>query len=341
MEVEARSFADLSQETQIAVNEKMQGVAMKKLTVQRKSSEIEYMHSGMNKPATVINFNPIALSLHDGNVPWTIPAATDVSKKGIKVPYGSRVYEAAFFTIRELQKGVTKDPTAKFIAWPTDVKKPAADDENAIAEYKPVWISQLEMADQYRKEYTNPARNMMGGVLVFQGDIHTFTKSKGTILIPRTERLADGRLSYFTEEVDMKQELAACLDTQKGFCEFMIRQGDEYNQDEQQRKNITPVHRKWDDFALKMGWKEQAAQWTSSKLDNEESCKGCGKARKRLDAWACECGRYYNALAAYLAGEPVPEAYIYALSDPKDVEQAEKEMKRRAAQKAKFEGLKG
>ena len=304
---------------------------MKKLTLQRKSSRSEFKHSGHDVPATVINFNPICLTLHDGNVPWTIPDIYDKSKKGIEVKHADKVYVGSYFTVRE----------PRFVAWPTDVKKPAADDENATAEYKPVWISQIERADQYRREYTDPSRNMMGGVLVFEGDIHAFTKNKGTIRIPKFEKLEDGRVTYFSEEVDALKELSASLAMQKDYCMFMIQQGDEYNQDDQQRKNITPVHRKWDKYSLDMGWKEISAAWTSAVFGSEESCKGCGKGRKRSDAWACECGRFYQPLAAFLAGENVPLAYIYALSDPKDLAMAEKEMKRRAEAKARFEKLGG
>ena len=131
------------------------------------------------------------------------------------------------------------------------------DDENAIAEYKPVWLAPIELMNQYKLEYANPSKNMMGGVLVLKGDIHAFEKSKGTIRIPKFERLADGRLSYFSEEVDLQKELAACFTIQKDRSMFMIRQGDEYNQDEQQRKNITGVHRAWDKFAIDMGWKNR------------------------------------------------------------------------------------
>lgn len=316
---------DISQAAQVAINERTQGVSMQRLTSQRKSSRIEYKHSGRDKPSTVINFNPIQLRVCDGNVPWPIPASIDKHKKGITLEYSGRSYQAAFFTVRE----------PRFVAWPTDVKKPAVDDENAIAEYKPIWISPIELLNQYKLEYTDPSKNMTGGVIVIEGDIHAFTKSKGTIRIPKYEKLEDGRLSYFSEEVDIAREIAACLDLQKTRCTFMIQQGDEYNQDDQQRKNITPVHRIWAQYAIDMGWKQQAPPWMSATLESEETCKGCGKGKKRNDAWFCDCGRPYNAFAAFMSGENVPEAYILALKG-KELDQAMTEFHRREAIKAQF-----
>lgn len=324
----SRSFAG---QAAVAANEIMQGVAMKRLTSQRKSSRIEYKHSGRDLPSTVINFNPVRLQVCDGNVPWAVPSCIDKEKKSITVPFGGKKYTASYFTVRE----------PRFVPWLTDVKKPTADDENTISEYKPIWLQPIELLNQYKLEYTDPSKNMTGGVIVIEGDIHSFTKSKGTIRIPKYEKLEDGRLTYFSEEVDLEREVAATLELQKTRCTFMIQQGDEYNQDDQQRKNITPVHRIWAQFAIDMGWKQVAPPWMSAVLDSEETCKGCGKGRARSDAWACACGRFYNPLAAFLAGENVPEAYIYALSDSKDIAQAEAEMKRRMAAKARFESLSG
>lgn len=325
-DVQSRSFNEVSAAAAAAVNEATQGAAMQQLTVRRKSAYIDLKHSGQLKPATVINFNPIPLAVHDGHVRWRIPAATDDAKKGVKIAYGNLTYEAAYFTVRE----------PAFVPWITDVKKPAPEDENARGVYDAKFILPIELLDQYKREYTDPSRNMTGGVMVIEGDIHSLTKNKGTILIPKMVRKPDRSFSYFTEEADYKSELAACLDMQKSRCEFMIRQGDEYNQTEQERKNITPVHRAWYGFALKMGWKAKECAWMSSTLEPEDTCKGCGKGIPPGAAWFCECGRPYNPFAAFMAGEPVPESYLFALTE-KELGQVKVEMERRAKIRATFE----
>ena len=328
-EEQSRSFADISQAAAVAVNEATQGAAMQQLTVKRKSAYIDLKHTGQLKPATVINFNPIALRVHDGHVRWRIPAATEENKKGVRVQYGKLTYEAAYFTVRE----------PAFVPWITDVKKPAPEDENARGVYDARFIMPIELLDQYRREYTDPSRNLTGGVIVIEGDIHAFTKNKGTILIPDTVRKPDRSLTYFSKEANYQEVLAASLDMQKSRCEFMIQQGDEYDQNEQERKNITPVHRAWYSFAIKMGWKVKESRWMSSTMEPEDTCKGCGKGIPAVASWHCDCGRYYNPLAAFLAGEPVPESYLYAL-EGKDLDLVKAEMKKRAAIKAAWADIK-
>jgi len=323
---ESQGLASVSEQARAAIRTVTMGAGMQRLTVQRQSAYMDLKNSGRLKAATVINFNPISLKVHDGHVPWRIPAGTDENKKGVKVPYGKLMYEASYFTVRE----------PAFVPWIEDVKKPAADDENAAGIYKPVFLLPIELLNQFRIEYTDPSRNMTGGVLVIEGDIHSFTKSKGMIRVPKTLRLPDGTISYSSEEKSLTEELAACLDMQKTRCEFMIQQGDEYNQNEQERKNITPVHRAWYKFAMTMGWKTKEAAWMSATMEPEETCVGCGKGVPPTAAFFCECGRPFNPLAAFLAGENVPESYLFALQGT-DLDKALGEMDRRAKIRAKFQ----
>lgn len=326
---ESQGIGHVSQAAREAIKQSTLGPAMQRLTMKMESAYIALKHSGQLKPATVINFNPIALKLHSQHVPWRIPAGTDANKKGIQVPYGGRTYEAAYFTVREPAR----------VPWITDVKKPA-EEENASGEYDAKFILPIELMDAYRVEYTDPGKSGTGGVLVFEGDIHAFEKAfkkkdEGTIRIPRSQRLPDGTKAYYSEEASLLTELAACLDMQKLRCEFMIQQGDEYDQNEQERKNITPVHRAWYRFAMQLGWKVKEARWMSSTMEPEETCKGCGKGVPPTAAFFCDCGRPFNPYAAFMAGENVPESYLFALKD-KELADVMKELERREAMRAKF-----
>lgn len=304
------------------------GPAMKKLTMQRTSAYIDLMNSGRCRAATVINFNPVSLKVEDGNVPWRIPAATDKLKKSVEIEHGGRKYQAACFTIPK--------ENARFVPWIRDVHRPSEDGENASAEYDAKFILPIEMIDQYKIQYSSPQFTPMGGVLAFEGDLHSFLK-KETLRVPRSSRLPDGTRSYFCEEIDLATELASVLAMQKEYGTGMIQQGDEYFQDDDNRKNITPIHRIWAQFFIDMGWKQIAPLWMSANLEGEEVCKGCGKGKTRGDAWACTCGRYYNPLAAFLAGENVPESYIFSLKG-KDLDQALAEMDRRQKIRARIAG---
>ena len=321
---EAQGIAQVAPEARAAVKEALLGPGMKRLTMQRQSAYIDLKNSGRLKPATIINFNPISLKVEDGHVPWRIPGCNDKLKKGITIEHDGRTYQAAYFTVRE----------PSFVPWIRDVQKPSDEGENPNAEYDAKFILPIELADQYRIQYTSPAFLPMGGVIVLEGDIHSFTKAK-TIRVPKSSRLPDGTRSYFSEEADLLKELSATLDMQKAFCTFMLQQGDEYNQDDLNRKNITACHRIWAQFALDMGWKQVAPPWMNAQLDSEEACKGCGKGKSRSDAWFCACGRPYNPYAAFMAGENVPESYLFALKG-KELEDVMKELNRREELRAKF-----
>lgn len=318
-------YREIAPEAKAAVKEALMGPGMRRLTQQRQSAYLDLKNSGRLRPATVVNFNPVSLKVDDGHVPWRIPAATDASAKRIEMQHGGKTYIASYFTVRE----------PSFVPWIRDVRPPSDEGENPSSEFDAKFILPIEMMDQYRISYNDPAgQTLMGGVLVFEGDINAFTKGK-TIRVPKFSTLPDRTRSYFTVETDTLKATAATLEMQKEFCERNLQRGDEYKQDEQQAKNITTPMRMWAQFALDMGWKQTAPEWMNSKLESEVTCRACGKGRKRTDAHFCDCGRPYDPLAAFLDGENVPESYLFALKG-KDLELAIEETSRREAVKAKF-----
>lgn len=328
-EIEQTSMSILSGEAQSKVKDVLLGAAMQRLTMDRRSAYLDLKQSGRLKKATVINFNPTRLGVDDGHVPWKVPGCVDPHKKAITVEHGNKKYIGAYMTVEE----------SSFVPWIRDVNKPADEGENPSAVYDPKFILPIELMDQYRIQYTNPQFITMGGVVVLEGDIHAFISKTGeiakTIRIPDFITLPDRKRSYSTKEANTAKELAACFKMQKEYCERTCQQADFFDQTEEDRKNIVGFHRIWAQFALDMGWKSVAPDWMNARLESEEACKGCGKGKKRNDAWKCDCGRFYNPLAAYLAGEDVPMAYIYALTG-KDLELAKAEAARRKKIEADF-----
>ena len=306
------------------------GASMDTLSMQRQSSRIELEHSGRLKPCTIINFNPVPLKVEDGNIPWHVPACTDRLKKGIVVPFGGKKYEAAVVTLA----------TARFVPWLREARASMEGAEDPRREFDTAYILPIEQGHQFRSLYALPEGQIgMGGVLVFEGDIHAFTRKERdkpqTLRIPAYATLPNKRRSYFSQEVDLLEEMREMLDMQKRYAERMIMQGDEYDQDALTRHNISGPHRTWAQFSLTMGWKEQAPSWMNAKFDSEVSCKGCGAPQKRSDAWFCQCGRPYNPYAAFMAGENVPESYIFALKGA-ELDDVLKEMARREELMAKL-----
>lgn len=322
----------VSTEAQAKVKDVLLGASMQRLTLERRSAYLDLKQSGRLKPATVINFNPTRLGVDDGHVTWKVPGCSDIHKKSVKVLHGNKSYTGAYMTVVE----------PAFVPWIRDVNKPADEGENPSAVYDPKFILPIELMDQYRIQYTDSQFILMGGVLVFEGDIHSFISKGGevskTIRIPDFITLPDRKRSYSSKESNTGKELAALFKTQKEYCERICQQADTFNQTEEDAKNICAPHRIWGQFALDMGWKSTAPEWMNPKLDSEEACKGCGKGKKRNDAWRCDCGRYYNPLAAFLAGEDVPMAYIIALQG-KDLELAKAEVQRRRKIEADFNKL--
>lgn len=316
---ESTGFSVISADAKAAVAGAIDGPGMKALRLKRQSARIELQHSGRLKPATIINFNPVRLKVECGLINFSIPASTDKPKKGMTFTHADKKYEAAVVTVRE----------PAMIPWLRDVKGPAMEDDNPITDYDVKWALPLELADNFRQTYNDISGINMGGVVVFEGDVHVFGKSK-TLRIAKFTTLPDRSRSYYSEEVDFNVLVAGVLAQQKEYCERMIQQGDEYNQSQNDidAKNITSVHRIWARYAIDMGWKQEAPPWMNAKFDSEESCKGCGEPRKRTDAHFCKCGRPYNAFSAFMAGESVPESYLFALKE-EELAKVAKEMKRR------------
>jgi hypothetical protein len=330
MAEQSSGLGSIAPEARAMIAEMYNGENMKKLALQRVSAREALEAQGQIKPCTVINWNPVQLKLENAHAPWTIPPCTDKSAKTLKIEFEGKKYTGSYMTIRE----------PAFVAWIRDVKKPTDDSGNPTAEYDAKFVLPLEIADQYHLEYnTSEKQNLMGGVLVFEGDVHAFKKALGAkaakILVPKYRTLSDRTRTYFAEEVDLVERLKLCLDTQKATCQSVIQKGDEYDQDDNERKNITSPMRAWAQFSLDMGWKQNAPPWMNAQLDSEESCKGCGRGKKKTGAHFCECGRPFNAYEAFMAGENVPESYLFALKG-KELDQVMEELGKREALKAKF-----
>lgn len=324
---ESSGLAVISADAKAAVAGAIDGPGMKALRLKRQSARIELEHSGRLRPATIVNFNPVQLKVESGLINFSVPACNDKVRKGLAYTHGGHRYEAAVVTVRE----------PAMIPWIRDVK-PSLDGENPVSDFDIKWALPIELADAFRQSYNESGMNSMnmGGVVVFEGDVHTFAKAK-TLRVAKFTMLPDRTRSFYTEEVDAAELVAKLLEQQREYCQRMIQQGDEYfqNQNQIERQNITSVHRVWAKYAIDMGWKQENPPWMNAKFDVEESCKGCGAPKNRRDAFFCSCGRPYNAFSAFMAGENVPEAYLLALKG-EELDKVLGEMKRRKALREKM-----
>ena len=138
-------------------------------------------------PVTLINLNPVELRLFAELQRYTVPAAG----KGIEVlslSYKGRTFPSSYVTFRTAHvmlahTGTQNDTLA-------GVDTPAMEARH---------VPTLGLAHQFYSHYVEGAADAqyMGGILIFEGDIHTLSKkrleaSEGYIWVPKLEITLDG-----------------------------------------------------------------------------------------------------------------------------------------------------
>ena len=290
---------------------RIDGKAMRALKIERESLVASLKATGQARPATILNFNPVALRL-DGGIGFKVPSVIDpvVKTEDMYIcKYKGREYRATVLTVKE--------PIV--FPWIKDVKK---EEDVEVGVYEPAACKQIEIVHNFLAAFTtgNPSSSGMGGVVVFQGDRQALDPGKGgeiKLKVPTFLRLPNKRREYFTEDKDFAEVLAASLDMQRLYCNAQTQQAQTYWDQEDQRGNITPIHRVWHQYEINMGWRQNPAPWITLQHDHQETCAGCGEAKKRVDAYFChKCSRVYDPLEAYMAREiPITHPAMERIAD--------------------------
>ncbi len=282
------------------LSRRLDGKAMRALKIERDALLLSLKATGLAQPATILNFNPVALGL-DGGIGFKVPSILDEAvneEDRFVYKMGGVTYKASVLTIREPQTF-------------TQIKDVKKEEDVEVGVYDVRACKQIEIAHCFLAAYTNatPSSSGMGGVVVFQGDRRVLERATGTkrleIKVPTFIRLPNRTREYLTEAADFDEIAAKALKTQKAYCNRQTQQAQNYwDQGDEERKNITGVHRIWHQYELDMGWRQTAAPWVTLVNETVETCPQCGNPKKRADAWACwSCQRVYDPLAAYLAKE--------------------------------------
>ena len=148
----------------------------------------------------------------------------------------------------------------------------------------------------------------MGGVVIFEGDLKQFgpeAKNHNVKLkVPDFIRLPNRTREYITKPKPFGECLDAALKTQRLYLNTQMQQAQSFWDNEDERKNITPIHRIWHQYEMDMGWRQTPAPWVTLSTENVEVCEGCGEGKKRVTAYFChKCARPYQPFEAYVAGE--------------------------------------
>jgi hypothetical protein len=303
----------------------VEGRSMQALRIERESLLASLKATGQAQPATILWFNPVAGSL-DGGINLKVRSINDphVLEDDIATfKYAGRTYKAVVVPIKE--------PIIF-----SRIKDVMVQGDREYGVYEPRACKQVEIAHHFLASYTTgtPNSSGMGGILAFEGDRRHLptTSKKASIKVPQKLQLPNGWCEYLTEVTDFDSALAQTLDLQKSFCATSTQQAQSFWDQEDQRGNITTVHRIWHQYELDMGWRQTPAPWVTMQHENAVTCEGCGESKKRVDAYFChKCQRPYNPFEAYKAAEiPIAHPSLDRCSATEWVEIRKIEAKRKA-----------
>lgn len=284
-------------------------------------------------PATVINLNPIPLTLSGELQRWSMPAAGQ--GKTVKLTYKGRVFVGSYMTFTEPHvwprpTGVTSDNAAS-MAMPTIEAR---------------YIPPIGLAHQFFSHYVEGAQDsqQMGGILSFEGDIHTLEKldkTDGLLWVPQETFLPESQgFVYTLMEVVFVDYLARALTMQRNYGDRVVSEGHSFatSSADAIKNQLTGYHRLWHNWALERGYKKEAEAWASERLEDSPNieavfCPDCSQRRANPTQYFCQnCNAPFDACKAFLDGKMVSEDRLAAYpSDGEEFALIQKELKRRRA----------
>lgn len=290
-------------------------------------------------PATLLNFNPVKLFLQGELSDQTVPAAGN--GKTVKIPYNGRTFVASYVTFSNPK------------IWPVIIGTENLEGFDASS-IRPDYISPVGIAYQFYSHYVTGAMDAlgMGGIVIFEGDIHTLEKKKqersgGKILVPRIDPLMSTRdmAAYASDEVLFLDALKDTLTRQKTYAEMVIAEGHGFatSQADDIRKQLTKYHVLWHNFAMDMKYKTEPESWASDRLHDDPNvaavhCPDCHTRQSSPEQFFCaNCNAPFDALKAFLAGKVVSMDRL-EVYEGEDWKKIVTEQSRRRAKRALLEG---
>jgi len=275
-------------------------------------------------PATVINLNPVKLTLYGQLQRLSIPPAG----KGalVKLAFRGRTFTGSYVTITAPEvwlacMGVTPDPMG--------------DTPTMEAKY----IPPLGLAHQFYSHYCEgaPDAQHMGGILAFEGDLHILNRprpdgSKRSVRMPKATFSNDGtgEVMYSAEPLLLEEYLRRELAQQQAYAEAIIAEGHRYanSQSDDVRNQLSNIHILWHNFALDCGYIQKPYPWASSKLQDSPLiqavfCPDCRAKQEDPEQYFCRnCNAPFDAYKAFMAGRQVSPDRL-AVYDEKSKEWAD------------------
>lgn len=301
----------------------------------------ELKDSGQSPPATVINLNPVQLELYGLLRGYNVaPCGKGLP---IELKYRGRTFTGSYMTISTPKVwlktiGSTGDPTGD---------RPT---------FSASHIPPIGIAHQFYLSYCSGTASgqRMGGIVIFQGDIHTLDKHRldqagRKLKVPRGEWIPDlpGEVMFVTHERALDEYLAAELTQQRAYAELVIAQGHGYatSNAEDERKQLNNRHIIWHNYALEMGYIKNKLAWASERLQDSPLveavfCPDCRTRQEDPEQYFCRnCNSPFDAFKAFMAGKQVsPDRLAAYDEDSKEWKEIMAEMGRRRARMTLLEG---
>lgn len=310
-------------------------VRMRKRVQNETRTNSEGLVEGPLRPCTVINFNPVPLVIEMSGHRMTIPAPKASPERfQVKLPHAGRIYTGAYM--------VVSNPWLyhKTIGHAADAELANVDMPTTEVRY----FSPHAIGCALYQQYNSPHFKNMGGVLVFDQNIHALKKDRlarthGRLLFPERQMLeGDEDWSYSLREGLLEEELAKILQRQREYCDMQVQLAHQLwtTNDPAQQAMITETQRDWARFAVAMSYGlDVLPAWVTARLNvtgpvqKLAKCRYCQAHAKDPEAMFCHnCNAPYEVLAALRAGLHVPDQYVELLSDD-DFAEAEKILKAR------------
>lgn len=301
-EIMKYSSSPSARRRQITARKKIE--ELQKLTYRR-----EDRWEGPCSPSTVINLNPVPVKLQGELQRWSIPAAGKGEK--VELNFRGRKFTGSYLTIRTphlypAHTGTNNDKQ-------TGIDMPAVD-------Y--LYISPIGLAHQFYSHFVEGSQDSqyMGGIIIFEGDIHTLdpkrlARNNGRIWVPKKEITLDGfgDVVYTVEAMSLVECVERSVTTQRNYADRQINEGHGYAtaQSDIIRNQLSDYHRVWHNFALGLGYRDEALPWAVNGLKDTPVtqavfCPDCRNRQKDPEQYFCtNCNAPFDALKAFLAGKSV------------------------------------
>jgi hypothetical protein len=230
--------------------------------------------TGSDRPVTLLNLNPIELSISGGMFhPEVIPACP------LDQPYVIHVFRETRWGHKD--KGIGLDNVHMIDPFPEIPKR---------------------LAGEYMKQYQQE-KDGFGGVLCYVGDHHPSTIKKGQTVTVPVVTYVDGALVMDEEERDFHELLGIVRTRRNQSLMHDIQQANGWYENDAQRNNVNDSHRDKARMAKREGLIDVMPRWVL--VDNltmekqPDPCPSCAVVPKAGAILCINCNHIFNVVAAY------------------------------------------